>query len=258
MSEFAVYQDFAEFYDLLMQDAPYEQWVFFFDDTMNRINGKNQPGNDTIPRLSLADLGCGTGTLSVKFFEKGHKVIGVDLSEEMLAQAQAKLEHPTPFLRFLQQDVRSLHLPEKVDGAVSFCDSFNYLLEEADLLQAFRAVRSQIKPQGFFLFDMHSPYKLREKLGENTFYEIDEEVAYIWQSHFDSKRCQVQYDVTFFALAEEDLYRRFNETHEQRAYPRETIQRLLGEAGFSEVECGADFAWAEPTDSSERYFFLAR
>jgi SAM-dependent methyltransferase len=38
----------------------------------------------------VADLGCGTGTLSVLLAEEGYSVSGVDLSPEMVARAEAK------------------------------------------------------------------------------------------------------------------------------------------------------------------------
>ena len=42
-----------------------------------------------IPSL-IADLGCGTGTLSLLLAEEGHSVHGVDLSPEMVRRAAAK------------------------------------------------------------------------------------------------------------------------------------------------------------------------
>ncbi|WP_380024099.1 class I SAM-dependent DNA methyltransferase [Effusibacillus consociatus] len=253
--ERTIYGEFADFYDELMQDAPYDEWMRLFHETLERELG-NQ--TDVRSRFKVADLGCGTGTISIRLLEEGYQVFAVDLSEEMLTRAQAKLPHPTPFLRFLQQDLRRLLLPEKVDCALSFCDSLNYLLEETDLLQAFRSVRSQLQPGGFFLFDMHTPFKLREELGQQTFYDVRDDVAYIWQSQFDPVRCQVEYDVTFFAQVEDELYRRFQETHWQRAYPKEVIMRLLREAGFAHVEIGADFCWEEPSETALRYFILAK
>lgn len=38
----------------------------------------------------IADLGCGTGSLSVLLAEEGHSVRGVDLAPEMVARARAK------------------------------------------------------------------------------------------------------------------------------------------------------------------------
>ena len=42
------------------------------------------------PPARIADLGCGTGTLSVLLADEGHSVHGVDFSPEMIRRADAK------------------------------------------------------------------------------------------------------------------------------------------------------------------------
>jgi SAM-dependent methyltransferase len=42
--------------------------------------------------LTVLDVGCGTGFLAFRMAELGHKAVGIDLSEEMLATAQRKAE----------------------------------------------------------------------------------------------------------------------------------------------------------------------
>jgi len=244
------YGDFAAFYDQLMHDAPYDHWMTFFEQALARYRA--------VPR-HIADIGCGTGTLSLRLFEQGYKVTGIDLSEEMLIEAQNKAAHPSPRLRFLCQDMRELRLPEPCDVAVSFCDSLNYLLDAADVQQTFTQVRKALRPGGLFLFDMHSVHKLREKLGQNIFYEITDEVSYLWQSSFEAKTNTVEYDITFFALEDpqEELYRRFREVHKQRAYEIGDVRAMLAAAGFSTVEVYADFCWDVPHETSERLFFVA-
>ena len=44
------------------------------------------------PPATVADLGCGTGSLSVLLAEAGHDVVGVDLSTSMVRHATAKAE----------------------------------------------------------------------------------------------------------------------------------------------------------------------
>jgi ubiquinone/menaquinone biosynthesis C-methylase UbiE len=44
------------------------------------------------PPLTVLDVGCGTGFLSMRMSELGHTAVGIDLSEEMLAVAQRKAE----------------------------------------------------------------------------------------------------------------------------------------------------------------------
>lgn len=43
-----------------------------------------------VPPADLADLGCGTGSLSVLLAQQGYAVTGIDLSPQMLERARAK------------------------------------------------------------------------------------------------------------------------------------------------------------------------
>ena len=52
----------------------------------------------------VADLGCGTGTLSVLLAEEGHVIQGVDLSEEMVARARLKARDADVDVTFSQGD----------------------------------------------------------------------------------------------------------------------------------------------------------
>ena len=50
------------------------------------------------PPARVADLGCGTGTLSLLLAEEGHVVTGVDFSPEMVRRAERKAGHVARFL----------------------------------------------------------------------------------------------------------------------------------------------------------------
>src|SRR5947208_9271256 len=52
----------------------------------------------------VLDLGCGTGALTAEIAARGAEVLGVDRSEEMIAQARKKF----PELRFEVMDAREL------------------------------------------------------------------------------------------------------------------------------------------------------
>jgi SAM-dependent methyltransferase len=55
-------------------------------------------------RASVADLGCGTGSLSVLLAQAGHEVRGVDLSGRMVTAAQAKAKAAGVPAMFVQGD----------------------------------------------------------------------------------------------------------------------------------------------------------
>ncbi|MCE1178513.1 MAG: methyltransferase domain-containing protein [Micrococcales bacterium] len=63
----------------------------------------------------VADLACGTGSLAVLAAELGHHVVGIDLSPEMVARAQAKTVHFGGAVRIAQGDVAD---PDIEDGSV--------------------------------------------------------------------------------------------------------------------------------------------
>lgn len=57
----------------------------------------------------VADLGCGTGTVSVLLAERGYDVTGIDLSPKMIDQARAKAQSAGHSVRF---DVGNAAEPE--------------------------------------------------------------------------------------------------------------------------------------------------
>jgi len=56
------------------------------------------------PPALVVDLGCGTGSLSVLLAERGHSVIGVDVSPVMLARAREKAERAGVDVAFVVGD----------------------------------------------------------------------------------------------------------------------------------------------------------
>lgn len=59
----------------------------------------------------VADLGCGTGTLSTLLAQHGHQVTGVDFSAEMVGLAKQKAARMAVPTRFLVADVSAPPLP---------------------------------------------------------------------------------------------------------------------------------------------------
>jgi ubiquinone/menaquinone biosynthesis C-methylase UbiE/DNA-binding transcriptional ArsR family regulator len=86
-----------------------------------------------LPRdLTLADIGCGTGSLTFELARFARKVIGVDLSNEMLRRARAVAkERATRNVEFRQGDIFKLPLASRsVDAA--FCVMVLHFLPEPE------------------------------------------------------------------------------------------------------------------------------
>ncbi|RKN79049.1 class I SAM-dependent DNA methyltransferase [Paenibacillus ginsengarvi] len=267
------YGQFAYIYDRLMDDMPYPQWVRFIRGCWESY-GKPK---------TVADLGCGTGNISIPLAQSGLQVFAIDLSDDMLAVAQDKTEQqqrlfpfaPGGAVTWLQQDMREWELAEPVDSVISCCDSINYLTEEEDLALLFRQTYAGLKDGGTFIFDVHTEGQLISYADMQPFTLNDDDVSYIWTSDLDEERCEIEHDLTIFvreaewfpqqtqadavANAGEDempRYIRIDERHVQRAYPLSRLEQLLQQAGFSQVHLFADFVRKAPTAETERAFFV--
>ncbi len=245
------YLQFAALYDRLMEDIPYQRWLEFARNQWQKrwgVAGERPP--------TVVDLACGTGTLTAMLASQGYHMIGIDLSENMLAVAEEKTRGLSVHLS--HQDMRDFSLPYPVDTVLCFVDSLNYLLNEIDVQQTFHTIYQQLNEDGIFLFDVHTPHKIREIFGNHTFYLVDDEVSYIWQCSTDPVQLTVEHDLTFFVRESDcDLYQKFDECHQQRAYPLHQLEEWLKRAGFQQIEFSAEFGEETPGPEHERVFVAA-
>ena len=175
---------FSSFYDRLMNDMDYEGRAAYLLSLFARFRPEKPP--DT-----LLDLACGSGGLSLPLAARGIDVIGVDGSDEMLARAREKADQAGMSLLLLCQDMRELDLYGTVDGAVCVLDSLNHLCRTDDLAEVFRRLRLFIEPGGLFVFDVNTPYKHREILGDNAFVFEEEDFLCVWRNRLIERTCEV-------------------------------------------------------------------
>ncbi len=240
------YTSFAQVYDLFMDNVPYEAWADYLA-TLFKTHG--------IEDGLLLDLGCGTGKLTRLMESKGYDMIGIDYSYDMLDMAK---EQSDDSILYLMQDMREFELYGTVRGIYSACDCLNYLLEEEEIREVFALANNYLDPGGIFVFDINTPYKYRELLGENTFAETREEGSFIWENYFDEEEEINEYDLTLYIKNEEESFQRFQETHYQRSYELSTIVRLIEEAGMVFVAAYDAYTNEPVKPDSEKILVIAR
>ena len=237
------YTSFAQVYDLFMDNVPYEEWCEYIKSLLNEY--KIEDG-------LVLDLGCGTGKITRLLEDAGYDMIGIDYSEEMLEIAREHQEEDSNIL-YLLQDMREFELYGTVGAVVSVCDSMNYITEEEDLLQVFRLVNNYLDPKGLFIFDLNTVYKYKELLGETTISENREEGSFIWDNYYEEEEQINEYDLTLFIKEKDNLYRKYEETHFQKAYTLEKVKELLEKAGMEFVA-----AYDAVKEDSERIYVIAK
>ena len=243
------YAGFAEVYDLFMEEVPYKKWAALLNDILKK-NG--------IEKELVLELGCGTGNITQLLAGYGYDMIGIDNSEEMLMQAMKKKEEKEYDILYLLQDMREFELYGTVKAVVSVCDSVNYILEKEELLEVFKLVNNYLDPEGLFIFDFNTEYKYKEQIGGSTIAENREEGSFIWENEYDADEKINEYVLTLFIRTEEELYKKYEEVHYQRAYTLEEMKRLIERAGMEFVEAFDGEIGNEPTDESERIYMIAK
>jgi ubiquinone/menaquinone biosynthesis C-methylase UbiE len=101
------------------------------------------------------EIGCGTGKNTEWLITRAQAVTAVDLSEEMLARAKAKINSPK--VQFVQADITT---PWTFSRGLYDVVGFSLVLEHIDNLAAvFEKVAAVLKPGGYVYIGELHPFK---------------------------------------------------------------------------------------------------
>ena len=110
------YTGFAEVYDELMDNVPYEKWcericaaidkygISKRGDRKASVEEADESARLESERNLVVDLGCGTGTLTEMLYDSGFDMIGIDNSEDMLGIAMEKKQSNGRLFHSIRRD----------------------------------------------------------------------------------------------------------------------------------------------------------
>lgn len=130
------YTTLSKFYDLVFPAG--EPQLQFFKQLV-----------DSEGFTSALDLACGTGTYTLEFARWGLQAKGLDLSEEMIAQARHKAEAEGLTVEYQVGDMSQL--PETLDNydlVICIGNSLVHLLSTAEINKALQSFAQALKPKG--------------------------------------------------------------------------------------------------------------
>ncbi len=248
------YTLFAKVYDRMMDNIPYEEWEQYLLQLLYRHRIK--------PCSSIAELGCGTGSMSLLLQADGFEVTGIDISGDMLKVAEEKSPSDivcadtglTP-ITYICADMRDFTLSEKQDAVISICDSMNYLLTEEDLYKTMLAARNALKKHGIFIFDLKTEYFYSEVLGSRTFYERRRDYTSKWENAYNAEERIHEYKLRF-RYRDGHKVRDHSELHRQHPFTAEEIKRAALAAGFAGGAAYDAFTLDKPRKHSERIYIV--
>lgn len=241
------YKEFANIYDeLIYEDINYDKVA---DKIINICRENNLKFEDYL------DLACGTGNVSINVAKYFKTVYAVDLSDDMLNVAFDKFKKNKIKAKVICQDMCELSLNKRFDLITSVLDSTNYITEDEDLLDYFSSVYEHLKENGIFIFDINSYYKLSTVLGNNIYTYSSEEIFYTWENSFEDDVLNMF--LTFFVKTENELYKKFEEEHFERAYKESYIEDILKKCNFRIINKFSGYSDEEVNENSERILYIA-
>lgn len=241
------YKALAASYDRLTNDVDYEAVVDFYRQIMEE---------EGVHPRSAVDLACGTGSVAQLLAKQGIPTIGVDLSEDMLTQAQLKTADMDNPPRYICQSLDKLKLCKAVDLAVCALDSLDYITEPDRCRQAIRRIYRALNPGGLFVFDVNTPEKLRAMDGQ-VFLDEDDDVYCVWRGRFDEETNICSYGMDLFQRDGKRWVRSFEE-HREYAYSAQQLTGWLREAGFTRIRVYGDRKLSDPEPGEQRIYIKAR
>ncbi len=245
------YTNFADYYDRLMtKDIDYEKIADFIENIFTEY--------DVEPQL-VADLACGTGNITIPMAKRGYEMIGVDKSVQMLEVARNKAAAENQDILFLNQSITKLDLFGTCDAFLCMIDGVNYIINPKSFENMlYKINKCFINPDGIFIFDISSFYKLSEIISNNTFIHDGDDIFYSWENKYYKNKHLSQMYLNFFVREEKKGYKRFCERHIQRSYTEDEIKSALKNAGFTDIKMYDGFNMSAPAPDSERITFVCR
>jgi SAM-dependent methyltransferase len=219
----------------------------------------------------VLELGCGTGRVLIPLAVAGFGVIGLDLSEHMLARCRAKLEAESSEVRarvrLVQGDMRDFAFDERFALITTPFRPFQHLLEPADQLACLRCANQHLAPGGRLVLDLFQPNPLM-LAGEQ---HMEETVDFADVPMPDGGTFTCSHRIAAFHRARQyndvemiyDVTRPSGEAKRLvHAFPfryffRYEVEHLLARSGFHIVAEFGDFDRSALGDGSPEMIFIA-
>ncbi|TXC78595.1 class I SAM-dependent methyltransferase [Luteibaculum oceani] len=230
----------SPFYHILYKDRNKDEAGKFIENLMDFL----KLGEDA----EIVDLACGKGRHSVKMNQLGYRVLGLDLSEENIAEAK-KMENEK--LKFDVHDMRLVYPDVEADLVTNFFTSFGYFSNTADNLKTLNAVRKNLKYKGILVIDFLNATKVIKNL-------VDEEVKEIDGITFHINRT-VEQGYIIKTISFEHMNKPYTFHEKVQALELVDFEFLLSNAGFDLRNTFGNYD-LKPfrKDSSERLILVAQ
>lgn len=177
----------------------------------------------------VVDLGCGSGLSALEFTKAHYRVIGIDISEPMIAIARTRV----PGAEFRVESLFKTDIPS-CNAVISIGECFNYLFDADNncqiLAQLFDRIHSALTPGGVLVFDIAELGQVMQGNKTKGFTEGKEWIILVEKEENREQSILIRRIITLRKVGEH--YRRDDEVHRLRLYEATDVAEKLRQVGF--------------------------
>ena len=209
------------YYHILYKERNDKEAQVFMDNLTHYLN---------LPeKAKVLDLACGKGRHAIYLNQLGFNVLGADLSENSIAEAN---KNSNETLHFKVHDMRE-PFEEKFDAIFNLFTSFGYFENDQDNLKTLQAIKESLSEYGFAVIDFMNVNQVLETL-------IPEETKTVEGINFHIKRYlkdgHIHKEIDF-----EDQGQKFHFTEKVKALRLQDFEKLMDEAGIFLLDTFGDY-----------------
>ncbi len=247
-------------HDTINATETYRQFARYYDGYVQRFtHDLAMYGAFCQPNHRILEVGCGTGRVLRYLLERGCRVTGVDISEEMLELARQKLAEfeRTGQVRLLCHDILKQPLAGEFDRVLVTFYTFNYFLDAPERFLS--NLRPSLAENAALILDLFVPNSRATSESEAEWHQHAFEIEGR-QITLNDKRYVINHRETRTQVYEEAGHTTEITTTRRYFSPSE-IRDLLANAGFGQIEFSTDydqntFAAAMPPEPLTTHFVV--
>jgi SAM-dependent methyltransferase len=209
------------YYHILYKDRNFREAQVFMDNLTHYLN---------LPeKAKVLDLACGKGRHAIYLNQLGFEVLGADISENSITEAN---KNSNSSLKFEVHDMR-IPFEEKFDAIFNLFTSFGYFENDDDNLTTLKSIKSSLSEYGFAVIDFMNVAQVIATL-------IPEETKTVDGIDFKLKR-YLEDGHIFKEIDFEAEGQQFHFTEKVKALTLKDFEELMAEAGIFLLDVFGDY-----------------
>jgi 2-polyprenyl-3-methyl-5-hydroxy-6-metoxy-1,4-benzoquinol methylase len=218
-----------DFYESI---SKYYHQIFPLNKTQIDFIGKSH--HQAAKQLSILDIGCAIGDLSLKLAESYQKVIGIDLDKGMIDRAITKGKS-SENLDFQLQNMLELDTAfgsNSFDIIACFGNTLVHLNSDEEVLHFFKNAKAVLKKDGKLLFQIINYDRIIDQKIDHLPTIENEDIKFERNYKYHSSLGKVDFETI---LTIKDSGKKISNCIDLLAVRKSTIESLLKSAGFTNI-----------------------